>query len=84
MGISNGDLFLHLNSDNYTLITFDKDFLNPNLKLKGGVIVIDIHPNRDEFVEPLLVNFLKLVSQNIVDCYGKVIILNKVFLDKYK
>ena len=61
-GMTNGELVKYLNENNYTIITFDKDFLEFNINVKGGIIVIDIHPNRDEYSIPLVRKFIKLLE----------------------
>ena len=81
LGISNGELTNYVNTHDYTLVTFDKDFLESNLRIQGWVVVIEVHPNRDEYVKPILTKFLMLVKENKIECYGKVILLNKQFLD---
>ena len=81
IGISNGELVNYLNKHDYTLVTFDKDFLNPSFRIKAGIVIIDIHPNRNENVIPILTEFISLMKKNKINCYGKMIILNKQYLD---
>ncbi|MBD3193597.1 MAG: hypothetical protein GF317_00975 [Candidatus Lokiarchaeota archaeon] len=56
-GMENGNLVNHLNMNKQTLITFDRDFLNKDILIHHGVIILDVHPNRDEFSVPLLKEF---------------------------
>ena len=56
-GLANEEIIKFINERNFTLITFDKDFLELNIDIFNGVVVIDIHPNRDEFTVLLVENF---------------------------
>lgn len=59
----NGDLITLLNSQNFTLITFDKDFLDDNFSVSQGIIILDVNPNRDEYTLPIFEKFLNLLSE---------------------
>ena len=83
-GMNNGDLVKFLNSHSFTLITFDKDFLKPEVSVGQGIIVLDINPNRDEFVVPLLENFLILLKEEKINCIGKKVVLNQDFFVNFK
>lgn len=78
-GISNGDLVKYLNDRNLTLITFDKDFLEMEVLVNQGVIILDITPNRDEFTILLLEKFLIMLKNEEINCIGKRILLNRDF-----
>ncbi len=82
-GVKNGDLIEVINSQNFTLITFDKDFLDDNLSVSQGIIILDINPNRDEFTIPLIKEFLNLLKEDKVDCTNNKIMLNQDFLSKF-
>jgi len=83
-GISIGDLVKHLNNHSFTLITFDKDFLEKELSLNQGVIILDVNPNRDEFTIPLLQKFLNMLKNEKINCTGKKIVLNRDFFLNFK
>jgi predicted nuclease of predicted toxin-antitoxin system len=83
-GMNNGDLAKYLNANDFTLITFDKDFLEAEFSVNQGIIVLDINPNRDEFTVPLLEEFLILLKNEKIDCNGKKILLNRDFFLKFK
>jgi hypothetical protein len=80
--MENGNLVNHLNMNKHTLITFDKDFLNDDILIHHGVIILDIHPNRDEFSVPLLKEFLKLLKDGKIEMGNKKILLNREYLKK--
>lgn len=83
MGIKNGALISFLENDDYTFITFDKDFLDSLFMLKNGIIIIDIKPNRDSFVIPILEKFLKLLKENRINLSNQKIILNYEFIEEF-
>ncbi|MFX1396811.1 MAG: DUF5615 family PIN-like protein [Promethearchaeota archaeon] len=83
-GIKNGDLILFLNSQNFTLITFDKDFLEKRYSVNQGIIIFDIHPNRDEYTIPLLERFLILLKNDKIECQNKKILLNQDFISNFE
>ena len=83
-GVNNGDLVKHLNAHAFTLITFDKDFLELEFSVNQGIIVLDVNPNRDEFTVPLLEKFLTLLRNEKVSCIGKKILLNRDFFFNLK
>ncbi|MHA1104394.1 MAG: DUF5615 family PIN-like protein [Promethearchaeota archaeon] len=83
-GIKNGELITLINSQKYTLITFDKDFLEDNFVVSQGIIILDINPNRDEFTIPLFEKFLNLLKKGQFDCTNRKIILNQDFLFKLR
>ena len=83
-GMKNGDLITLINSENFTLITFDKDFLEDNFSVSQGIIIIDINPNRDDFTIPLFEKFLNLLKKDKIDCTNRKIVLNQDFLSKLK
>ena len=83
-GIKNGDLIKHLNAHKFTLITFDKYFLEKEFSVKQGIIVLDLTPNRDEFSVPLLEKFLKLLKNENVDLIDKKILLNQEYISSFK
>ena len=78
-GMKNSDLITFLNAKNFTLITFDKDFLNSKLIVKQGIIIFDVQPNRDEFVLPIMERFLKMLEKEEIDFSNKKIVLNEDF-----
>ena len=82
-GIKNGDLVALINSENFILITFDKDFLEQKYTVRQGIIIIDINPNRDEFTIPLFERFLDLLKKDKIDCTNKKIVLNQEFLSNF-
>ncbi|KKM14810.1 hypothetical protein LCGC14_1702350, partial [marine sediment metagenome] len=43
------NLVKYLNTHNFTLITFDKDFLKKKFSVNQGIIILEVTPNRDEF-----------------------------------
>ena len=47
--MNNGNLVKYLNAHNFTLITFDKDFLKKKISVNQGIIILEVTPNRDEF-----------------------------------
>jgi predicted nuclease of predicted toxin-antitoxin system len=81
-GARNGDLVALINSQNFTLVTFDKDFLDINISASQGIIILDVNPNRDEFTIPLIKEFLNLLKENKIDCTNHKIVLNQDFLSK--
>lgn len=81
-GIKNGDLITLINSQNYTLVTFDKDFLEDDFSVSQGIIILDVNPNRDEFTIPLFEKFLNLLKKDKIDCTNRKIVLNQDFLSK--
>lgn len=83
VGIKNGALISFLEKDDYTFITFDKDFLDSNFLLKNGIIIIDIKPNRDSFVIPVLEKFLNMIKENKINMSNQKILLNYEFIEKY-
>jgi len=82
-GVSNGDLVKYLNTHNFTLITFDKDFLKSELSVNQGIIILDVKPNRDEFAVPLLEEFLVMLKNEKINCIGKKILLNQDFFRNF-
>ena len=83
-GMENGNLTNYLNENKFTLITFDKDFLNKNVKIDEGAIIIDVHPNRNEFTRPIIEEFLKYLKNESVKLSGTRIRLNKQYLEEHK
>jgi len=83
-GINNGNLLKHLNEHSFTLITFDKDFLEMEFTVNQNVIILDINPNRDEFTIPLLERSMIMLKNEKIDCIGKKILLNRDFFFKFK
>ena len=81
-GIKNGDLITLINSQNYTLVTFDKDFLEDDFSVSQGIIILDVNPNRDEYTIPLFEKFLNLLRKDKIDCTNRKIVLNQDFLSK--
>ena len=81
-GLSNGDLVDFIEKQNYTFLTFDKDFLQSHFIISQGIIILDVSPNRDEFTVPLLEKFLALLKKEEINCVGKKIILNKDYFLK--
>ena len=81
-GIKNGDLNTLMNSENFTLITFDKDFLEEKFSASQGIIILDVNPNRDEFTIPLLEKFLDLLKKDKIDCKNRKLVLNQDSLSK--
>ncbi len=81
-GIKNGDLNTLMNSENFTLITFDKDFLEEKFSANQGIIILDVNPNRDEFTIPLLEKFLDLLKKDKIDCTNRKLVLNQDSLSK--
>lgn len=81
-GIKNGDLITLINSQNFTLITFDKDFLEDKFSVSQGIIILDVNPNRDEFTVPLFEKLLDLLKKDKIDCKNRKIVLNQDFLSK--
>lgn len=81
-GIKNGDLNTLMNSENFTLITFDKDFLEEKFSASQGIIILDVNPNRDEFTIPLLEKFLDLLKKDKIDCTNRKLVLNQDSLSK--
>ena len=79
-GLSNGDLVKYLNTSNWTLLTFDKDFLHTEFSVRQGIIILNVKPNRDEFTVPLLEKFLNLLKNEKINCVGKKILLDQKFL----
>lgn len=82
MVIKNGDLIILLNTQKFTLLTFDKDFLDGKFSINQGIIILDVNPNRDEFTIPLFEKFLNLLKDDKIDCIDKKIVLNQDFLSK--
>jgi len=82
-GIKNGELITLINSQNYTLVTFDKDFLEDNFTVNQGIIILDVNPNRDDFTIPLFEKFLKFLKEGQIDCTNRKIVLNQDFLSEY-
>ena len=80
-GVKNGDLITVINSQNFTLITFDKDFLDDSFSVSQGIIILDVNPNRDEFTIPMIKKFLNLLKEDKIDCTNRKIILNQNFLE---
>ncbi len=83
-GIKNGDLVTLINSENFTLITFDKDFLEEKYIVNQGIIILDVNPNRDEFTIPLIEKFLDMIKKDKINCTNRKIVLNQDFLSKIK
>ena len=83
-GMKNGDLLILINSQNFTLITFDKDFLDDKFIANQGIIILDVNLNRDEFVIPLVEEFLNFLKKDKVDCTNRKILLNHDFLSELK
>ncbi len=83
-GIKNGDLLTLINSENFILLTFDKDFLDLKYTVNQCIIILDINPNRDEFTNPLIEKFLDLLKQDKIECINRKIVLNQDFLFKIK
>ena len=79
-GIKNGDLVNLTNSENFILLTFDKDFLEHKYAVTHGIIIVDVDPNRDEFSNPLLEKFLDLLKKEKIECKNRKIVLNQDFL----
>ena len=83
-GTGNGDLVNFLDSKGLTLVTFDKDFLDSNMSVKHGVVIIDVHPNEDAVTVPILESFLNELVRESVLVEGRKILLNNEFLSKIK
>ena len=83
-GIENGDLLTLINSENFILLTFDKDFLDLKYTINQGIIILDVNPNRDEFTIPLVEKFLDLLKEDKINCENRKIVLNQDFLSKIK
>jgi len=81
-GMKNGNLITLINSQNFTLITFDKDFLEEKFSANQGIIILDVNPNRDEFTIPLLEKFLDLLKKDKIDCTNRKLVLNQDSLSK--
>ncbi len=81
-GITNGELLKYLETNKYTLLTFDKDFLQAHLTASQGIIILDVNPNRDEFTVPLLENFLTMLKNEEINCIGEKILLNTEYFSK--
>jgi predicted nuclease of predicted toxin-antitoxin system len=80
LGMNNGDLLNYVNSHNFILITFDKDFLKADFSVNQGIIILDVNPNRDEFTIPLLETFLSMLKSGKISINEK-ILLNQEFLN---
>ena len=83
-GAKNGDLITIINSQNFTLITFDKDFLDDSFSVSQGIIILDVNPNRDKFTIPIIKKFLNLLKEDKIDCTNSKIVLNQEFLSKLR
>lgn len=83
-GVNNGELVKHLNAHAFTLITFDKHFLESEFSVNQGIIVLDVNPIRDEFTVPLLEKFLIILKNEKISCIGKKILLNRDFFFNFK
>ena len=82
-GMNNGNLVKYLNTHNFTLITFDKDFLKKKFSVNQGIIILEVTPNRDEFTVPVLEKFLILLKNDKIDCIDKKILLNQGYISKF-
>ena len=82
-GMNNGNLVKYLNAHNFTLITFDKDFLKKKFSVNQGIIILEVTPNRDEFTVPVLEKFLILLKNDKIDCIDKKILLNQGYISKF-
>ena len=71
--IKNSKLIELVRIRNNILITYDKDFLFLHKASEISLIVVDIHPNIDEFVLPAFEKFLKVFNPN--DLNDHIIIL---------
>jgi len=74
-GTRNSNLLEFALNKQYILISHDHDFINPNLPLHFGILVVMIHPATDEVAGVELENFLK--AGNLEDLKNKVTILKK-------
>lgn len=84
MGIKNSALISFLENDDNTFITFDKDFLDSLFTLKNGIIIIDIKPNRDSFVIPVLEKFLNMIKEDKINPLNQKILLNYEFIQEFE
>ena len=81
--MNNGNLVKYLNAHNFTLITFDKDFLKKKFSVNQGIIILEVNPNRDEYPVPLLEKFLILLKNDRIDCINKKILINQGYISKF-
>ena len=83
-GIKNGDLLIESVEEERILITYDKDFLSYKERHYLGIIILDIHPAKDENVIPHFNKFLDELDNKKLDLYQKIIILKETGFEYFK